>query len=156
CRTMETTMGSRAPGSAGRDVTGPADAVPARTPGSLGKNDQGDPTMWSQLGDTQGPLGMNDHATPIIAQAVKDDLKAKKVMPPADGKSKDEKEDPDVLLLAAVAYGEASDKNVYEEMAAIANVIVRQKDARGVALKTLLGPSSTYAYAASDGNARVN
>ena len=34
--------------------------VPARTPGSLGLNDQGDPNLTSLLGDTPGPLGFND------------------------------------------------------------------------------------------------
>jgi hypothetical protein len=36
----------------------------ARTPGSLGINDAGDPTRFSLLGDTPGPLGSNDHGSP--------------------------------------------------------------------------------------------
>lgn len=35
---------------------------PARTPGPLGLNDQGDPNVTTRLGDTPGPLGANDHA----------------------------------------------------------------------------------------------
>jgi hypothetical protein len=65
------------------------------------------------------------------------------------------KYDAHTLLLAAVAYGEASDQDVFEEMAAIANVIVRQSKARGASLGTLLGPGSTFAFAASDGNRRA-
>jgi len=44
--------------------------------------------------------------------------------------------DPEVEELAAAAYGEASGKNIFEEMAAIANVIVRQTKARGYASTT--------------------
>jgi hypothetical protein len=38
--------------------------VPARTPGPLGYNDQGDPTRTTLLGDTAGPLGFHDHSDP--------------------------------------------------------------------------------------------
>jgi GH24 family phage-related lysozyme (muramidase) len=41
--------------------------VPARTCGPLGYLDQGDPTVTTLLGDTPGPLGHNDWATPAIA-----------------------------------------------------------------------------------------
>lgn len=61
----------------------------------------------------------------------------------------------DVLLLAGVVYGEASTQNVYEEMAAIANVLVRQQKARNTTLALLLGSNSTFAYAASDSNQRT-
>jgi transcription elongation factor len=57
-----------------------------------------------------------------------------------------------VVLLAAVAYGEASAGDVYEEMAAIASVVVRQRTARGSTLQDLLGAGGTFAFAASDGN----
>jgi hypothetical protein len=36
--------------------------VPARTPGSVGWNDAGDPNRWSLLGSTAGSLGFNDFA----------------------------------------------------------------------------------------------
>ena len=36
--------------------------APARTPGSLGKNDAADPNCSAILGDTAGPLGFNDGA----------------------------------------------------------------------------------------------
>jgi hypothetical protein len=63
--------------------------------------------------------------------------------------------DADTRTLAAVAYGEASTKDVYEEMAAIASVLVRQQQARGHAtFKTFMRDDRTFAYAASDGNAR--
>ena len=62
-------------------------------------------------------------------------------------------ENAELVLLAAVAYGEASTKDVYEEMAGIANVLVRQKTARSTTLANLLSKNSHYAFAASDGNA---
>src|SRR5579864_4958248 len=34
---------------------------PARTPGSLGRNDQSDPNVISLQGDTCGPTGINDY-----------------------------------------------------------------------------------------------
>jgi hypothetical protein len=61
----------------------------------------------------------------------------------------------DTRALAAVAYGEGSINNVFEEMAAIANVLVRQQKARGY--KTVSGfiaANKTYAFAAHDGNQR--
>jgi hypothetical protein len=60
-----------------------------------------------------------------------------------------------VRMLAATAYGEGSTKDVFEEMAAIANVLVRQQIARGY--KTIVGfisSDKTYAFAAHDGNSR--
>lgn len=60
------------------------------------------------------------------------------------------------FLLAGIAYGEASERNVYEEMAAIANVLVRQGTARNyVGLAEFLNKDRTFAFAASDGNPRV-
>lgn len=102
-----------------------------RTPGPLGFNDHGDPNACCRMGDTPGPLGINDHAEPKNDSVV----------------SYTEEE----ILLAATAYGEASLENVYEEMAGIASVIVRQSTARSVSIKTLLGPANTYAFAASNG-----
>ena len=40
--------------------------TPARTPGVLGMNDQGDPNRTTLLGDTPGPLGFNDWADPNL------------------------------------------------------------------------------------------
>ncbi|WP_207792068.1 hypothetical protein [Siccirubricoccus phaeus] len=57
--------------------------------------------------------------------------------------------------LAAVAYGESSVANIYEEMAAIANVLVRQQKARGYGtVSTFIETNKTYAFAAHDGNQR--
>jgi len=39
--------------------------VPARTPGPLGVNDQGDPSVYSRLGATPGPTGMNDYGEQV-------------------------------------------------------------------------------------------
>jgi len=60
----------------------------------------------------------------------------------------------ELLKLGGVAYGEASTKDVYEEMAGIASVVVRVKDARKTTISNLLSGNSTYAFAASDGNSR--
>jgi len=57
--------------------------------------------------------------------------------------------------LAAVAFGEASTDDVYEEIAGIASVIYRQVNERKSSILTLLSSSSTYAFAASDGSQRV-
>lgn len=63
--------------------------------------------------------------------------------------------DDDVRMLAATAYGEGSTSNVYEEMAGIANVLVRQQKARGHAsIAGFIRGDRTFAYAAHDGNAR--
>jgi len=65
--------------------------------------------------------------------------------------------DEDVRSLAATAYGEGSTSNVYEEMAAIASVLVRQQKARGYAsISGFIRGDRTFAYAAHDGNARFN
>ena len=61
----------------------------------------------------------------------------------------------DLRVLAAVAYGESSAKDVFEEMAAIANVIVRQQKARGFAtVAQFMKTDKTFAFAAHDGNER--
>ncbi|HEY1398109.1 hypothetical protein [Roseateles sp.] len=63
--------------------------------------------------------------------------------------------DDDTRALAAVAYGEGSTGNVYEEMAAIANVLVRQQKARGFAtISAFIKTDKTFAFAAHDGNQR--
>lgn len=130
---------------------------PARTPGSLGINDHGDPTAWSLLGDTPGPIGLCNPPVPKVGFGFAEQLSlaGQRVLSAAEQELISEQNDPEFVLLAAVSYGEASWKNVFEEMAAIANVIVRQKQARKTSLGKLLGPKSTYAFAASDGNART-
>lgn len=63
--------------------------------------------------------------------------------------------DDDHRALAAVAYGEGSTANVFEEMAAIANVLVRQQKARGYAsISAFIRADKTFAFAAHDGNQR--
>ncbi|WKB55924.1 hypothetical protein [Eleftheria terrae] len=65
--------------------------------------------------------------------------------------------DDDTRALAAVAYGEGSTGNVFEEMAAIANVLVRQQKARGYAtISSFIKADKTFAFAAHDGNQRYN
>jgi hypothetical protein len=55
---------TRKPGSQGRSA--PGSGVPARTPGSLGVNDQADPNVQSLLGDTPGPVGYFDLGDPGV------------------------------------------------------------------------------------------
>ena len=63
--------------------------------------------------------------------------------------------DIDTRMLAATAYGEGSSKDVFEEMAAIANVLVRQQKARGHAsVSAFIKADKTFAFAAHDGNER--
>lgn len=59
-----------------------------------------------------------------------------------------------LVRLAATSYGEGSTANNFKEMAGISNVIVRQADARGKTITDLLSSTGTFAFAASDGNAR--
>src|SRR5215467_1574038 len=47
---------------------------PAKTPGPTGINDSGDPNVISELGDTPGSLGINDHAAVIANGDAMDDL----------------------------------------------------------------------------------
>jgi hypothetical protein len=61
----------------------------------------------------------------------------------------------DTRLLAATAYGEGSAEDVYEEMAAIANVLVRQQKARKyTSISAFIKAEKTFAFAAHDGNQR--
>jgi hypothetical protein len=63
--------------------------------------------------------------------------------------------DNDTRVLAATAYGEGSSRNVFEEMAAIANVLVRQREARGFKSDAAyIQTDKTFAFAAHDGNPR--
>ncbi len=106
-------------------------------PGPLRVNGDG------TAGVIQGPLSVGGNAGKGIIQ--------KPLAVTMERKKEKEQLKPEIILLAATASGEASNDNVYEEMAAIANVIVRQSKARSVSLKVLLGPANTYAFAASNG-----
>lgn len=59
-------------------------------------------------------------------------------------------------LLAAVAYGEGSTKNVFEEMAGIAAVLIRQAQARDETVGQFLRSeeAKTYAFALANGTHR--
>lgn len=59
-------------------------------------------------------------------------------------------------LLAALCYGESSSANEYEEMAAIANVFVRQAAARRKNVSELIKSDPSYSFVVSDGNQRYN
>jgi hypothetical protein len=65
----------------------------------------------------------------------------------------DEKE---LTLLAAMAYGESYYKNdVFEEMAGISSVLIRQRDARGYSsMQEFVKAEPTYSYVVKDGNPR--
>jgi hypothetical protein len=54
------------PGPAGID---PRPLAAPRTPGTLGRNDAGDPNTTARLGDTPGPAGTNDHGDPTLPPA---------------------------------------------------------------------------------------
>lgn len=63
--------------------------------------------------------------------------------------------DAHVRILAATAYGEGSGMNVFDEMAAIANVLVRQQKARNhPSITSFIQSDKTFAFAAHDGNQR--
>lgn len=130
---------------------------PARTPGSLGINDHADPNAWSFLGDTPGPVGLCKPPVPNVGFgfAAQLSLLGQRVISAEDAKRLSEQNDPELMLLAAVSYGEASWKNVFEEMAAIASVIMRQTQARKTSIGKLLGSGSSFAFATSDGNPRT-
>jgi hypothetical protein len=129
--------------------------IPARTPGIWGILDQGDITVWTLAGDSGGPVGFEDHGMCLLGGGYGQALQAQKTIPSTGDKPAAGEQDEKVLLLAAVAYGESSAKDVYEEMAAIASVLVRQSDERDQKLDVLLGPKGTFAFAASDGNPRT-
>jgi hypothetical protein len=58
--------------------------TPARTPGPLGYNDQGDPTLTTLLGDTPGPLGFRDYADPSRPSFAGAGLRSELVQPASD------------------------------------------------------------------------
>ncbi|WP_432258798.1 hypothetical protein [Cupriavidus sp. TMH.W2] len=58
-------------------------------------------------------------------------------------------------LLAAIAYGESSTRDQYEEMAALASVMVRQMKARGYSsIDAFTTKDKNFSFVRTDGNAR--
>jgi hypothetical protein len=69
--------------------------------------------------------------------------------------SDNDKLDKQTRLLAAMAYGESSTKDVPEEMNALASVLIRQRDARGYPdIDTFSKSDRTFSFVVADGNAR--
>lgn len=63
--------------------------------------------------------------------------------------------DSETRLLAAMAYGEASPRDLAEEMSALASVLVRQRDARGYPdMAAFVAREKTFSFVVSDGNVR--
>ena len=61
----------------------------------------------------------------------------------------------EVKLLAAIAYGEASVANVYQEMAGIASATIRRRDAaKFSSVNALVKKHRTFSYVVYNGNAR--
>ena len=61
----------------------------------------------------------------------------------------------DIRQLAATAYGESSAVDVYEEIAAIASVLVRQSKSRGyLSVAAFIATDKAFAFAAHDDNPR--
>lgn len=107
-----------------------------RIPGPLGCGDNCEEidkgTMARTRMSTPGPIGMA-WSSPSASSGI----------------------DEDTRMLAATAYGEGSGQDLFEEMAAIANVIVKQRVARGYpTVSAFIRVDKTFAYAAHDGNAR--
>jgi uncharacterized membrane protein YgcG len=99
--------GSKMPGCLGRESMGRGGVVPARTCGPLGINDQGDPRVWSLMGDTPGALGINDYAAPAANMNLKGSLQAQRVVVTAGGKSVKIDEGADNVLRTTTACCEA-------------------------------------------------
>jgi hypothetical protein len=60
-------------------------------------------------------------------------------------------------LLAAIAYGESSTLDQYEEMAALASVMVRQMKARGYSsIEAFTSKDKNFSFVRTDGNARYS
>ncbi len=63
--------------------------------------------------------------------------------------------DSEARTLAAMAYGEASPDNVFEEMSALSSVLVRQRDARGYQnINDFVEKEKTFSFVVHDSNAR--
>jgi hypothetical protein len=107
-------------------------------------------------GSIPGPLGLVTVAAPAVDAGT-----SAVVAMPVPGVAGVAAPKPPVLLdahvriLAATAYGEGSGLNVFEEMAAIANVLVRQQKARNhPSITSFIHSDKTFAFAAHDGNQR--
>lgn len=62
---------------------------------------------------------------------------------------------PEVRLLAAMAYGEASLANISDEMYALASVLKRQRDARGYSsMAAFVAGEPSFSFVVGDGNKR--
>lgn len=69
--------------------------------------------------------------------------------------SNPEKISTETRILAAMAYGEASPNDVPEEMAALARVLVRQRDARGYSdMSNFVTSDKNFSFVVKDGNVR--
>lgn len=63
--------------------------------------------------------------------------------------------DPEIRLLAAIAYGESSTSDMYEEMAALASIMLRQSKARGYSsLASFTSQEKSFSFVVADGNQR--
>lgn len=63
--------------------------------------------------------------------------------------------DSETRLLAAIAYGEASTADVYEEMAALASIMLRQSKARGYStIASFVSKEKSFSFVVADGNRR--
>ncbi len=79
--------GTRAPGP---EKQRPAhNILPPRTPGSLGKNDQGDPGAIALQGDTPGPAGVGDYGPPQVFYVADDSTPVAPAPPVAPAGAKD-------------------------------------------------------------------
>lgn len=62
---------------------------------------------------------------------------------------------PEVRLLAAMAYGEASTQNNADEIYGLASVLKRQRDARGYSsMEAFVRGESSFSFVVNDGNKR--
>ena len=114
-----------------------------RIPGSLGLNTTSGRTLQTRSVMSSAVKRQNPVASPT---------RSRSSAPPAQHAIL---LDDDTRTLAATAYGEGSSSNVFEEMAAIANVLVRQQKARGYkSISSFISTDKNFAYAAHDGNER--
>lgn len=105
-------------------------------------------------GTPPGPIGTDGKSVEIDSGTLERTRHAAPV--PLGGATSDATAlDDNTRKLAATAYGEGSTQNVFEEMAGIANVLVRQQKARGYSsIAAFINADKTYAFAAHDGNQR--
>lgn len=80
---------------------------PARTPGPLGINDQGDPSVYSRLGATPGPTGINDYGE-LVCRAPRTRVTPRTRQPSRPPSSDEMVSDEPVSGAVAVGTGAAS------------------------------------------------